>query len=161
MQGSESLRSSALTWTVGGALFGLLLAVGLLIFSRLLGPAPASSLPELTVIPLPSATPTATAAPPTPEPPTPVDTPGGESAGPRSFAQGQLVLISGTGGEGLRLREAPGLDAAIRLVALENEVFEVVEGPVPSDGYNWWRLTNPYDRSKQGWAADQFLQGLE
>lgn len=159
--GGSQLRSRALTWTIVGGLVGLVLAVGLLAFTRLLGPPAASPLPELTVIPLPSATATPTAAPPTPEPPTAAPDDIGDGAGPRSFVTGQLVLITGTGGEGLRLREAPGLNAAIRLVALESEVFEVVEGPIPSDGYNWWRLTNPYDRAKDGWAADQFLEGLE
>lgn len=137
------------------------MAVALLVLSRLLSPEAAPPLPELTVIPLPSATATATPAPTSTPMPTAIETPVDELGGPRDFAAGQLVLISGTGGEGLRLREAPGLESAVRLVALESEVFEVVDGPVPSDGFNWWLLINPYDRGKEGWAADLYLQRLE
>lgn len=155
------MRPSVLAWALGGALVGLLLAVLLLVLTRLLGGAPASPAPVLTVIPLPTHTPTPTATPTSTPAPEPTETPPRGSGGPGDFAPGQLVTIAGTGGEGLRLREAPGLDAAVRLVALESEVFEVLDGPVSADGYNWWHLTNPYDPSVQGWGADAFLQELE
>lgn len=155
------MRFNPLVWAVGGAAVGLALGALLLILSRLLAAGPEPASPVLTVIPLPSATPIPTAAPADTPAPTPQDTPPPGSAGPRPFGPGQLVSISGTGGEGLRLREAPGLNSPVRWVALENEVFEVIEGPVNADGYHWWRVTNPFDRSQVGWAADQFLQGLD
>lgn len=155
------MRASPLPWALAGAVLGLLLAGALLLFTRLLGGTPEAAPPVLTVIPLPSATPTFTPTTPPTQAPPQAETPLPEASGARPFSPGQLVLISGTGGEGLRLREAPGLDSPVRLVALESEVFEVIEGPIPADGYHWWRLTNPYDRSKEGWAADLFLQGLE
>ncbi len=140
---------------------GVLAAGTLLILTRVIGGPPAIPLPVLTVIPLPTPTlaPTATPVPPPTAPPTEGPQPG--PGGAHSFSLGQLVTIAGTEGEGLRLRQTPGLDAAVRLVALESEVFQVVEGPVSADGYLWWHLTNPYDSSKDGWGADQYLQELD
>lgn len=155
------MRFNPLAWAVGGAIVGLLLAGALLVLSRVLGGAPDPAAPALTVIPLPTATPLPTSTQPATPAPTPADTPAPGSGGPRPFSPGQLVSISGTAGEGLRLREGPGLDSPVRLVALENEVFEVVEGPVAADGYYWWQVTNPFDRSTQGWAADTFLRELD
>lgn len=146
---------------MAGVVLGLLAAAALLLFTRILGGAPEPPAPELTVIPLPSATATPMSTNPPTTAPTPAETAPPDASGARPFRPGELVLISGTGGEGLRLREAPSLNAAVRLVALESEVFEVIEGPVAADGYHWWRVTNPYDRSKEGWAADRFLVGLE
>lgn len=59
------------------------------------------------------------------------------------------------------MRDGPSLQATIRFVALESEVFEMMEGPVQADGYNWWRLSNPYDPDKQGWAVGIFLRGID
>jgi hypothetical protein len=72
-----------------------------------------------------------------------------------------LVEVFGTEGEGVRMREGPSLQATVRFVALESEVFEVIEGPVPADGYIWWRLSNPYDPTKGGWAVGQFLRSID
>jgi hypothetical protein len=33
----------------------------------------------------------------------------------------------------------------------------VVGGPVELDGYVWWQLNAPYDESRQGWAAQDYL----
>ena len=74
---------------------------------------------------------------------------------------GELVEISGTGADGLRLRDAPSLAARILFLGLESEVFEVVQGPVVADGFSWWQLANPYDPDKQGWAVDSFLRSLD
>ncbi len=69
--------------------------------------------------------------------------------------------VSGTGGDGLRMRESPSLDARVLILGLESEVFEVSEGPVASEGYSWWLLINPFDPSKGGWAVDQFLRPID
>ena len=71
---------------------------------------------------------------------------------------GDLVQVQGTQGDGLRLRTGAGLDAEIRLVALESEVFEVQDGPVEADGYMWWFLVNPYDSSMRGWGVANYLR---
>ncbi|NIS81544.1 MAG: hypothetical protein GTO14_15380 [Anaerolineales bacterium] len=78
-----------------------------------------------------------------------------------SFLIGHWVVVSGTGGDGLRLRNEPGLSAVISFLAYENEVFQVEGGPQDRDGYTWWFLVNPYDNSKSGWAAANYLRTME
>jgi hypothetical protein len=67
------------------------------------------------------------------------------------------VQIGGTGGSGLNIRNNPGTSSASLFVANESEVFLVVGGPVEMDGYIWWQLIAPYDKSRQGWAAEDYL----
>lgn len=113
----------------------------------------------LTIIPLPTAT--TPAIPTTTPPPLPSPTHTAQSDAPKQFSIGELVQVSGTEGGGLRIRESPSLTASVIILGLESEVFEVIEGPIGADGYTWWHLANPFDPSKQGWAADQFLRSLE
>jgi len=70
---------------------------------------------------------------------------------------GGYVQIQGTGGDGLRLRDRPGLDGKVLLLGSEAEVFQVAEGPVDADGYTWWRLVGPFDETRQGWAVSNYL----
>lgn len=71
---------------------------------------------------------------------------------------GTYVQITGTEGRGLRLRAAPGLGSPLLFVGMEAEVFEVRDGPVDSDGYRWWYLVAPYDQTRSGWAASDYLE---
>lgn len=71
---------------------------------------------------------------------------------------GSYVQIAGTEGKGLRLRAAPGLSSPLLFVGMEAEVFEVRDGPVDSDGYRWWYLVAPYDQTRSGWAASDYLE---
>lgn len=77
------------------------------------------------------------------------------------IAVGVYVKVVGTGGDGLRLRDAPGLDGEVRMLGEETEVFIVNEGPLEIDGYKWWYLTGKYDQSHQGWAVSDFLTVVE
>lgn len=142
---------------VGAMLGGSVLVAFLLLGSWLLpGEAEQAPAPVLTVIPYPSDTPT---PPPTATPtPTPEVSPSPTPPAAGNFSLGDLVQVQGTQGDGLRLRTAAGLDAEIRLVALESEVFEVQDGPVETDGYVWWFLVNPYDSSQQGWGVSNYLR---
>ncbi len=74
-----------------------------------------------------------------------------------AIALGAYVQISGTGGDGLRLRAGPDLESAILLIGSEAEVFLVADGPIDADGYTWWYLVGPYDESRAGWAVANFL----
>lgn len=144
-------------WLLTGSVLGCLLAAGLLLGLRLTaGGAPAAP-PALTVVPRPTVTATATALPTQLPTAQATEQPlSGPSAGP--VAAGMLVEVVGTGSDGLRLREAPGLQSATNLVAVENEVFEVRDGPSQADGRTWWYLVNPYDNSKYGWGVEEYLQ---
>ena len=116
--------------------------------------------PEITIVPLPSPTPTKRQPTSTPTPdwtPTPVPPPQIEG----SYVNGDLVQIFGTGGDGLRLRNQPGLNSTIAFLGVENEVFEVRNGPREADGYEWWYLVNPYSSDKAGWAVGNYLRQVE
>ncbi|MBM3143605.1 MAG: hypothetical protein FJ010_01290 [Chloroflexi bacterium] len=110
----------------------------------------------LTVIPAPTETP----VPATPAYETPVAVPDVPPA-PGDLTIGAYVQVSGTDGDGLRVREGPGLGYEPRFVGLESEIFQVIEGPLEADGYVWWRLAAPYDRNISGWAVSNYLEVVE
>ncbi len=150
------------TWkTLVGALFfaaGLLAT--LLILLNFFTPQRSASGPATAVmhiIPAPTATPPASqpepSTPPTstPEPLPPVG----------QLAVGAYVQITGTGGDGLRLRSSPGLGGTVLLVAIEAEVFQVIDGPQDADGYTWWYLQTPSDSTVQGWGVANYLAVIQ
>lgn len=119
--------------------------------ARQFGFAPA----DLTVIPAPSSTPNVT---PTFTPdPLIVGTP---TLAPDEIGVGGYVQITGTEGEGLRLRADPGLNGTPVFLGFDEEVFQVREGPQEADGYTWWYLIAPYDETRAGWAAADFLGAI-
>jgi hypothetical protein len=87
----------------------------------------------------------------TPSPTIPPGQPGGE------ITVGAFVQITGTGGDGLRLRADPGLDGEVRFLALESEMFQVMDGPRQDGDYSWWFLVAPYDEKVKGWAVANYL----
>jgi hypothetical protein len=109
----------------------------------------------ITVLPAPTATPTPTSTSfvtPTTilsELPTPV---------PGDIKIGALVQIVGTGGDGLRLRDEPGLGTTVLTTVSDTEVFKVLQGPSPADGYEWWYISDPYNDSRRGWAVANYLK---
>jgi hypothetical protein len=153
------LRYILSPWVVGGAiLLGVSLLCGLLLLLMGTRPGPEAAAPAtaiVNVIPLPTATPIPPTPTPTPEGlPTSVVPPG---QGSENFAVGAFVQVTGTGGDGLRLRAEPGLNGEVRFLGLESEVFQVKDGPRQVDDYTWWFLVAPYDESVQGWAVGNFL----
>jgi len=116
-------------------------------FSLDVGFAPA----DLTMIPAPTHTPNAT-LPPAVDPNLVTPT-----LAPNTIGIGGYVQISGTEGEGLRIRTAPGLSADTVFFGEESEVFTVKDGSQVADGYTWWYLVAPYDETRAGWAAADFL----
>jgi len=152
-------RISRLLWLALGAAagFGLLtvwLGLAVLGRSRAGSAAPA---PFVTVIPNPTSTPVPTPSPTLPPQTSESATPGGSNPSGAGLQTGTLVAVSGTEGGGLRLRSLPGVEASVNLIALESEVFEIREGPVEVGGRTWWYLVNPYDSSKFGWGASEYL----
>jgi hypothetical protein len=140
-------------WTILGAfaVAGCLLLITLIAIgwtsphqSGNLGFVPA----DLTIIAPPTATvnPTATGIPS-----------GTLTAVPGQISVSAYVQISGTEGSGLRIRSAPGLNSDTVFRGEEAETFQVKDGPKQADGYTWWYLVAPYDSTRAGWAAADFL----
>jgi len=115
-------------------------------FSPEVGFAPA----DLTMIPAPTHPPAATAISTT----DPLSTPVIDQT--TSHIDG-YVQITGTGGDGLRIRSAPGLNSETVFRGEEAEVFLVKDGPQTADGYTWWYLAASYDENRIGWAVADFL----
>ena len=111
-------------------------------------------LAALTVIPGPTSTPRITLTP-THDPAMGTATPPLGELALNGFAQ-----ISGTDGEGLRLRKTPGLNGEHLFLGFDTEVFEIIDGPQNVDGYIWWYLSAPYDDTRAGWAASDFLEAI-
>ena len=104
---------------------------------------------DVTVIAAPTVTSNA--------PPTPTIDPFAPTAIPTGVALGNYVQITGTDGEGLRIRSEPGLNGAPDFLGYDSEVFIVRDGPRSVDGHVWWYLVAPYDDTRAGWAAADFL----
>jgi len=106
---------------------------------------------DLTVIPLPTDT---------VEIPTPTinaSLSASLTAQPNQIAINTYVQINGTGTDGLRIRSAPGLNSDTVFRGDESETFLVKDGPKQVDGYTWWYLVAPYDSTRAGWAAANYL----
>lgn len=104
---------------------------------------------DVTVIAAPTSTSSA--------PPTPTIDPFATPTSPAGIAIGNYVQITGTQGDGLRIRSEPGLDGEPQFLGFDSEVFIVRDGPREVDGYTWWYLVAPYDETRVGWAAADFL----
>ena len=90
-------------------------------------------------------------------PATPTIDPFAPSPTPTGLALGSYAQITGTEGQGLRIRSKPGLDGEFVFLGYDSEVFVVQDGPQTVDGYVWWYLVAPYDNTRVGWAASDFL----
>ncbi|MGQ9794649.1 MAG: SH3 domain-containing protein [Anaerolineae bacterium] len=107
------------------------------------------------------ALPTPTPIPPTPTPPLPTLTP----TLPTEIRVGGYVRVVNTEGAGLSLRAGPARSTARLVVAAENTVLPVLDGPQDDqDGerdetgalYQWWYLRNT--DGSEGWGRADFLE---
>jgi hypothetical protein len=155
----ERLRSFInLKVLIGGVLVTTCLLAVLLAFlfsARNEQPGGASSTAVLYVIAASSATPPAPLASATPSPTPTIANQGSPTGG--VLIVGAYVQITDTGGDGLRLRADPGLAGTVRFLAIDGEVFQILDGPQDADGYTWWFLQAPYDTNVQGWAVADYL----
>lgn len=104
---------------------------------------------DLTLIPAPTSTSSA--------PATPTIDPFAPTIAPTGIAVDNYVQIKGTEGEGLRIRSEPGLNGESVFLGYDSEVFIVKDGPREANGFIWWYLVAPYDETRVGWAAADFL----
>jgi hypothetical protein len=108
-----------------------------------------------------TAPPTPTPIPPTPTPLLPTPTP----TLPTEIRVGGYVRIVNTEGAGLSLRAGPARSTARLVVAAENTVLPVLDGPRDDqDGerdetgalYQWWYLRNT--DGSEGWGRADFME---
>lgn len=145
---------------LGAVLIAALLIGGVVGLLFVLEPAPDQEIPPpvVVVIPAPTSTLPGVALPTG----TPALTPTvPASPQPGVITLGATVEIVGTGGEGLNLRNLPGLNSNIQYLGFESEVFLVSDGPQEIDGLTWWYLVGFFDESRNGWAASNFLQVIQ
>ncbi len=151
-------------WVLGGAFLVSLMLLGvtaaLVWFTR---PQPRQTAPGTAVLNVISAA-TSTPLLPTSQPtgtPEPTAATTGEgvppSPQPGTINLDAYVQITGTEGDGLRLRTDPGLDTEVRTLGAESEVFLVKDGPVELDGFTWWYLEGVVDPARRGWAVSNYL----
>lgn len=77
---------------------------------------------------------------------------------PGEIGVGSYVKIVGTSGDGLRLRQQPGTGGTPLFLGMDEEVFEVKDGPQEANDLTWWYLASNYDSSRAGWAASGYLE---
>lgn len=107
--------------------------------------------------------PTATPPPVTPEPVSET-TPTSEippSPPPGVIGIGAYVQVTGTGGDGVRMRQNPGLTTPVLFIGIESEVFQVKDGPQQVDDYTWWYLTALNEEARYGWVVANFLSVVQ
>jgi hypothetical protein len=79
-----------------------------------------------------------------------------QQAANQDFTAGSTVVVSGTEGDGLRVRGAPSMTGELRAVLIEGAQVEVLGGPVAADGHRWYQVR--YDNlGGTGWVAGTFL----
>ena len=71
---------------------------------------------------------------------------------------GSKIVIVGTGGDGLAIRQGPGRDYSYFFVGNDGDIFIIEDGPREADGYIWWYIVDPDNPDRAGWAAADFLE---
>lgn len=144
----------ARVWALGLLVTLLVLAVcGLWGLYLLRGRAATGGPTPTPIIWTPSPAPSPTALP--------TDTPEPSATVSPGIAIGRYVRVTGTGVDGLSLREGPGTNYSRTDVALEGEVFIVVEGPSRSGEFEWWKIRDPDNEEREWWAAGNFLEPID
>jgi hypothetical protein len=143
---------------VGAVLFAaLLLGLGYLFLRIGWGQKQAAQTPltplAVTILPAPTETPVTTLPTSifTPTPPPELGLP------PGVMGIGAYAKVSNTGGAGLRIRQSATTDSLTQFIAMDEEVFKVIGGPVEKNAFTWWQLEAPYDKNRTGWAAEEYL----
>jgi hypothetical protein len=151
-------------WALLAALIALviLLCVGLVLIVRAIrgndDRQAATPLPSVTSEVAPSATLSLLTSTPEVTPTDTVVLPGvtpADTPVPGGIRPGALVLVQGTAGAGLNLREQPSTYSKVVGKAREGTVLTVLEGPTEADDYVWWKVRAP--DGSEGWGAANWL----
>lgn len=86
-----------------------------------------------------------------------------QQTGPDAFGPGDKVVVSGTQGNGLRLRAEPSLTSEPTNLLADGTSMMIMEGPLQADGYHWYRVrftvvTAFGPQLDMGWVAGTYLE---
>jgi 3D (Asp-Asp-Asp) domain-containing protein len=70
------------------------------------------------------------------------------------LAVGRTATVRDTEGDRLLLRASPGLSQPVQATVLEGARVQIVEGPQPADGHQWFRVSAT---AGSGWASARHL----
>lgn len=77
---------------------------------------------------------------------------------PVAIRIGSVVIVEGVDVQTLNVRDSTAINEQnIVFRAGEGEIFNVVEGPAQGSGFTWWRIQDPNDISRAGWAVANYL----
>ena len=71
---------------------------------------------------------------------------------------GSQIVVAGTEGAGLAVRQGPGVSFTLFFVANDGDSFIVEAGPREADGYTWWYIADPADPNRSGWAVQNYME---
>jgi hypothetical protein len=77
--------------------------------------------------------------------------PGGEPTHYLAFRIGDIYFVNDAG-EGVNIRDTPSLSSIV-LSGLSQTYFEIIDGPIESDGYTWWQVEVWYPEIT-GWLVE-------
>jgi hypothetical protein len=96
----------------------------------------------------------------TPVPPTPTETITPSPTIPAApITVGGMVVVAGTEGLGISLRDGPSSEAVRIAILLDGSRSDVIDGPIPEGNLVWWQLRTL--DGMEGWAVNRFLQGID
>lgn len=80
---------------------------------------------------------------------------------PEVVAVGKTIVVVDVGDQQLNVRDNAGVSGTTVIFrAPEQSQFVIVEGPTQADGLTWWRIQDPNNPNRNGWAASNYLQAL-
>lgn len=80
---------------------------------------------------------------------------------PEVVAIGKTIVVVDVGDQQLNVRDNAGVSGTTVIFrAPEQSQFVIVEGPTQADGLTWWRIQDPNNPTRTGWAASNYLQAL-
>ncbi len=81
------------------------------------------------------------------------------TAAPGTFDLGARVEVAGTGGAGLRIRQAPGTDSQTLKFLTDGTKLFIVGGPQQAGGMTWWKVDD--QAGTIGWVAGQYIKPVQ
>lgn len=78
---------------------------------------------------------------------------------PPPLSAGVTAEVFGTGADQLRVRSGPGTTYATFQIVGDGTRMQVLEGPSPADGFQWWRVQ--LSDGTIGWVVGDFLRTVQ